>query len=300
MFARGFSSSRARDGQKTARPKIASRAGKQCEAGHEHQRDADRERRTERLVEAELRDDQRHQRRHHDECAERDQLTDGRHRTANGVLRLQASAQFLAHSEDEEQAVVGSRAEHEDDEDELRDRRHLHPQVGCAGDDRAGEGKHQRRGQEGDQRREQRSKRDQQQGDDEEQRELLDGALRALRLTLLIDESRDRSREVNLEPGRVAGKRRADGFDQGDGVASGAEGRQVGDHLGLLRVLVGRKPEVLHVGHPGEASNPRFERADLLQVRRGEHAALSRRDQGRDAVLRVLERLREVLGLYRR
>ena len=227
------------------------------------------------------------------------ELTDRRHRTANRVLGLQASPQFLAHSEDEEQAIVGSRSEHENDEDELRDRRHLHPQVGCSGDDRAGKGKHERGGQEGDQRREQRPKRDQQQDDDEEQRKFLHGALRALRLTLLIDESGDRSREVNLKAGRVAGKRRADGFDQGDRLGSRAEGRQVGDHLSLLRMLVGREPEVLHVCHPGEAPDPRFECADLLQVRRREHAALSRGDEGRDALLRVLERLREVLRLHR-
>ena len=127
-----------------------------------------------------------------------------------------------------------------------------------------------------------------------------DGALRVLRLTLLIDESRDRSREVHLKPGRVAGKRRADGFDQGDGIGSRAVRRQVGDHLGLLGVLVGGKSEVLDVRHPGEAADPPFECADLLQIRRGEHAALPRRDQGRDAVLRALERLREVLGLHRR
>ena len=117
---------------------------------------------------------------------------------------------------------------------------------------------------------------------------------------LLIHETRDRSSEVNLETGRVTGKRRADGFDQGDGIGSRAEGRQVGDHLGLFRMLVRGKPEVLHASHSGEAPDPPFDCADRLQVRRSEHAGLSRRDQGRDPVLRGLERLREILRLHRR
>ena len=49
-------------------------------------------------------------------------------------------------------------------------------------------------GQERHQRREQCAERDEQQHDDEQERELLDIALRALRLTLLIDEPGDRAR----------------------------------------------------------------------------------------------------------
>ena len=40
--------------------------------------------------------------------------------------------------------------------------------------------------------------------------------------------------------------------------------------------------------------------ADLLEIRGRERAALASGDQRRDPVLRVLERLRQVLGLHRR
>ena len=44
----------------------------------------------------------------------------------------------------------------------------------------------------------------------------------------------------------------------------------------------------------------RLDGADLLKVRGGERAALARRDQRGDAVLGILEGLRQVLGLHRR
>ena len=227
------------------------------------------------------------------------ELADGRHCAAYRVLRLEAATQFLTHSEDEEQPVVGSGAEHEHDQDELRDRGNLHTEMRCSGDDRAREREHQRSGQERHQRREQRAKRDEQQHDDEEQRELLDIALRALRLTLLVDEPGIVPVRWNWRPDASLGKRRADCGDERDRVAAGAERREVGDDLRLLRVLVGREPEVLDAKNPGERADPRLDAADLLDVRGGEHAVLASRDQRRDAVLRVLEGLREILGLHR-
>ncbi len=116
--------------------------------------------------------------------------------------------------------------------------------------------------------------------------------------TLLVDEARNRSGQMDLESRGVTGKRRADRGDQRNCVAARAEGREIGDDLRLLGVLVGREPEILDAKHAGNAFDACLDRGDLLDVRSGEHGVLAGGDQRRDAVLRVLERLREILGLH--
>src|SRR5580700_10342041 len=105
---------------------------------------------------------------------------------------------------------------------------------------------------------------------------------------------------MELESRGVARKCRADRGDQRYRVAARAEGWEIGDDLRLLRVLVGRKAEILDAKHARNAFDACLDRGDLLDVRSGEHSVLARGDQCRDTVLRVLERLREILGLHGR
>ena len=81
--------------------------------------------------------------------------------------------QFLPDPEDQEQPVVGARAEHQHDHQELGQRGDLQPVLGGLGDQRAGDEDRDQRRRERDQRERQRPEDQHQQHDDEQQREVL-------------------------------------------------------------------------------------------------------------------------------
>ena len=85
--------------------------GQQGQARQQHQRDADGKGGPEALVEGELGEDQAEQRGDDREGGEADGLADPAHRLDDRFVRRQASAEFLAHAEHKEHAVVRAGAE---------------------------------------------------------------------------------------------------------------------------------------------------------------------------------------------
>jgi len=104
---------------------------------------------------------------------EGDRFADAGEGIGDRVVRRPAGPQFLPHPEDQEQAVVGARAQGQDEHHGLGERGHLQAGLARLGDHRPGElGNEHGRG-DGQQRRQDRAEHHQQQGQDEQDRQVL-------------------------------------------------------------------------------------------------------------------------------
>ena len=154
---------------------------KQGQTGQEHETDRDRQGRTQALIEGELGQHQAEECDDHRHCGERDRLSDRADGLDHRRMWLEAPPELLPDAKDKEEAVVGARPQHQDDQKHLGYHRNLDPDVGGFGDHRTREREHQGRGQEGDERSQQSPEGDQKESDDEHHREELGQVLGALR-----------------------------------------------------------------------------------------------------------------------
>ena len=153
---------------------MASSAGSRVSPASEHHPDPDGERNAEVLVDAERGQQQAQQGEDHRSPRRGDRLADAGERVGDGVVRRSAGSQLLTNPEDEEQAVVRPRPEHEDDEQQLRELGDLQAVGAESADETVGDDERECRRDEGDQGREDRAEDEEQQHDDEKDREVLD------------------------------------------------------------------------------------------------------------------------------
>ena len=234
-------------GQNAARPNTASSAGSSVSPAEQHGADADGQRDAELGVDLEGGDEQGQQGGDDGEGGERDGLTDPRDRRTHRVLRIRPATQVLADAEDQEQAVVGARAEHQHDQQQLSELRDLQARVRRLADQRPGDGHGEECRDQRDQRREQRPEDQQQQNQDEQGGHDFDLVPRGARLGLLVDVDGDVAGQVHLQPGWRRGllDLRAQVVDQ-RGLPGLVAAADVGQHLQLLGLPVGRPAEVMH------------------------------------------------------
>ena len=109
--------------------------------------------------------------------------------------------QRLADPEDQEQPVVGARAQHQYDHQELGDGGDLEPVLGGLRDQWPGDGERQQRRYDRHQGERERPEDQDQQHDDEHQRQGLDLATGVTRGLLLVHLRGDVARHVRLQPG---------------------------------------------------------------------------------------------------
>ena len=175
--------------------------GKQRQPGDEHDADGDGQRNAEVGVDSERRGQQREQRGDDGEPGERDRLADPRDGLDDGLPLVQAVAQVLSHSEDQEQAVVGAGADHQHLEHQLGEAGDLETVLGQLGDHRPGDRLNEERRDHRDERRQQRPEDQQQQSEDEYQRQRQDRAAVRAGLLRLVHADRDGAGEVRGDAG---------------------------------------------------------------------------------------------------
>src|SRR5208337_1538307 len=272
--------------------------GQQGEAGQQHGADADGQRDGELGVDLEGGGEQREQRGDDGQGGESDGLTYPHDRRAHRVLRIRPLTQVLTDAEDQEQPIVGARAEDQHYQHQLGQLGDLQASVRRLGDQRPRDSHGEERRDQRDQRREQRPEDQQQQDQDEQDGHDFDLIPRGARLGLLVDVDRDVTGQVHLQPRRRIGllDRRAQVVHQ-RGLPSLVAAADVGQDLKLLGLAVGRPAQVAH------RDNGRYRAEILLQlgqpgdVLSGEGALADRRDDGdRDQVVRP-ERGRELRRL---
>lgn len=108
-----------RRGQKTARPQSSSSAGEQGESGEHREDDADGGDGSERAVRLQIAEQQAQQAGDHRAARGHDRLEGALPGGGDGGALVLDDTELLAESRDEEQGVVGRRADHQDEEDAL-------------------------------------------------------------------------------------------------------------------------------------------------------------------------------------
>jgi hypothetical protein len=276
--------------------------GEQREPGQQHHPDADRQRDPQVGVELEGGCQQGQQRRDDGGGGERDRLADPFHGRDHRMLAVLPGAQVLPYPEDEKQAVVRARAEHQHDQQDLGQRRHLQPVMRGLGHERTGDGDREEGGDERDQRREQRAEDQQQQPDDEDDRQQLDLAVRATRLGLLVDLDRDRAGQVHVQAGwrAIAGDRAAQVLDQRGQAVAGSALADVRQHLELRGLAVGRVTEVAHLDDGRHLAQVLLQLLQPGLLRRGERPLGGGGDHGHGREGRPAQRRRQLQGVLAR
>ena len=275
--------------------------GQQRQRRDQGDADGDGERAAEVGVEGEGCEQQRQHRRDHRGRGECDGLTDLGHRADDRVpgrgpgveeVAEQAAAQAasagvvlarggvrpgsqrLADPEDQEQPVVGARAQHQHDHQELGDGGDLEPVLGGLRDQWPGDGEREQRRYDRHQGEGERPEDQDQQHEDEQQRQELDLGAGVTRSLLLVHLRGDVTRHVRLHPG---GQVRLDDLgaqavDQIGGVVLVAAALLC-EHDQLDRVPVGGYAGVLHLGHPADRLQPGGQRGDRAEVGLGQRRA---------------------------
>ncbi len=264
--------------------------GEQGEPGQQHQRDGDGQRGAEAGVEPEGGQQQGEQGGDDGRGGERDRLADPGQGAGNRVVRCQAGAEFFPDPEDQEQPVVGARAEGQDEQHDLGERGHLQAGPARLGDHRPGELGDQHGWGQGQQRSEQRAEHGQQQDQDEHDGQVLSQVDRPLRGLARVSLGGHLTGQVGAQ---AAGERTgSDGAPQagykllGRPLGAEVDARQC---LQLHRLAVPADPEVpdpLHMADRGQACG---QPAGRGQVRGGERAAVPGDDDRHRGLVDPLE-----------
>ena len=152
-----------------------------------------------------------------------------------------AGRQILPVAEEEEEAVVGARAEHQRRQKKLQQGGDVDAEVGRLGDERSRQRQREAGGCQRDEWCKDRTEREREQENDEQDRAHDRDGLGAHRRCLLIDQDRQRAGEVQREP-RVArhAERVADGVHGVAPCTAAACGGGGETHLGGVRLFIDR------------------------------------------------------------
>ncbi len=208
----------------------------------------------------------------------------GAHRPAPGPAVhaghvMAGVAQFLPGPEDQEQPVVGARAQHQHDQQELGQRRYLEPVLGRLGHQRAGDEHREQRGQHRGDREGQRPEDEHQQDDDEDQRQVLHLVAGVAGRLLLIHLDGRVAGQVRPQPGGQprAANPRAQAVDQVLGVVLVAA-VVLGQGQQLHRLAVGGLADVLDLADVRIGGDLVRHGGQRGHVSRGQRPARGRRD----------------------
>ena len=274
--------------------------GQQGQVGGQGHGDPDGQRGAEPGVEPERGHDHRGQGPDHREPGEGDRLAHFAQRERHGVVDALPAAELLPQAEDEEQPVVGARAEQDHDEEDRGEVGDLHAEVGGLGDDRSGGEEGHRRGEQGDQRGQEGPEGEEQQGHDEQDREQLGQGLDVAVLVLLVDRVGHPSGQVQGQVGGRLGRgegRSQCGHDLGLGLVPLGRGRRELDFdEGPPGLPVGRRPLIEDGGHPRGGPHGQLDPVDGGVVGRRQCPARGGGHQRRGPQRLRLERGGQVLG----